>query len=248
MIENLPIYISVIFGITTLATLFMFNKVVINSNNESTRKNANKITVGLIIWLIIQMVLTLQNFYSSDTTLLPPRIFLFGILPTFLTIIILFLSKKGLHFIESLSLKNYTYLNVVRIPVEFVLWWLFLNKCVPELMTFEGRNYDIIAGISAPFIAYYGFTKEKLSNRFLLVWNIICLGLLINIGVHGFLSAPSPLQKFAFNQPNIALLYFPFSWLVSFIVPIVLLGHFTAIRQLLKPKTTLQLNLKTTKG
>ena len=237
MIESLPIYIPFIFALTTILTLYMFYKVVKDSNYEGTRKNATKITVGIIIWLVIQSALTLLNFYSSHTTLLPPRIFLFGVLPTFLTIIILFLSKKGLHFIDSLSLKNYTYLNVVRIPVEFVLWWLFLNKCVPELMTFEGRNYDIIAGITAPFIAYYGFTKRKLSNRIILAWNIICLGLLINIGVHGFLSAPSPFQKLAFDQPNIALLYFPFSWLVSFVVPIVLFGHLTSIRQLLVHKT-----------
>ncbi len=237
MLENLPIYIPIIFGLTTLFTLYMFFRVIKTSNSEATRNGATKITIGLTIWLVIQSVLTLQNFYSSNTTLLPPRIFVFGVLPTFITILFLFISKKGLHFIDSLSLKNYTYLNLVRIPVEFVLWWLFLNKCVPELMTFEGRNYDIIAGITAPFIAYYGFTKAKLSNPIILVWNFICLGLLINIGVHGFLSAPSPLQKLAFNQPNIALLYFPFSWLVSFVVPIVLFGHLTAIRQLLKRKS-----------
>jgi hypothetical protein len=236
MIENLPIYISLIFGLTTIATLFMFFKVVVNSKYEPIRKNATKVTLGLTIWLVIQAVLTLQNFYNSNTNILPPRIFLFGVLPTFITIIILFLTQKGRHFIDRLSLKHYTLLNIVRIPVEFVLWWLFLNKSVPELMTFEGRNFDIIAGITAPFIAYFGFTKGKLSNKFVLAWNIISLGLLINIGVNCFLSAPSPLQKFAFDQPNIALLYFPFSWLVSFIVPIVLLGHLVSIRQLLKQK------------
>lgn len=50
-------------------------------------------------------------------------------------------------------------------------------------------------------------------------------------------STPSPLQKFAFDQPSIAILYFPFSWLPTFIVPIVLLGHLVSIRQLLKEKT-----------
>lgn len=237
MIENLPIYISLIFGLTTIATLLLFHRVIINSTNEPTRKNATKITFGLIIWLGIQAFITLQNFYHSNTNTLPPRIFLLGILPTFLTIIILFLTKKGRSFIDSLSLKNYTYLHLVRIPVEFVLWWLFLNKFVPELMTFEGRNFDIIAGITAPFIAYFGFTKQKFGTQIILLWNIICLGLLINIVVNGILSAPSPLQKFAFDQPNIALLYFPFSWLVSFIVPIVLFGHLVAIKQLLKQKT-----------
>jgi hypothetical protein len=50
-------------------------------------------------------------------------------------------------------------------------------------------------------------------------------------------STPSPLQKIAFDQPNIAILNFPFSWLPTFIVPIVLLGHLVSIRQLLKEKT-----------
>ena len=160
-----------------------------------------------------------------------------GILPTILTIILLISTAKGRQFIDSLPLKNLTYLNIVRIPVEIVLYWLFLNKVVPELMTFEGRNFDILAGISAPIIAYFGFTKSKLSRKTILIWNFICLGLLLNIVLNAFFSAPSPIQKFAFDQPNIAILNFPFSWLPTFIVPIVLFGHLTSIRQLLKIKT-----------
>ncbi|TAH22438.1 MAG: hypothetical protein EAZ08_00730 [Cytophagales bacterium] len=49
-----------------------------------------------------------------------------------------------------MPLKNLIYLNIVRIPVEIILFWLFVNKAIPELMTFEGRNLDIIAGITAP--------------------------------------------------------------------------------------------------
>ena len=105
-------------------------------------------------------------------------------------------------------------------------------------MTFEGRNFDIIAGITAPLIAYFGFTIEKLSRQIILVWNFICLGLLINIVATALLSAPSPLQKLAFDQPNIAILNFPFSWLPTFIVPVVLFGHLVSIRQLTRRQTT----------
>ncbi|MEO6135803.1 MAG: hypothetical protein ABIP35_11665 [Ginsengibacter sp.] len=161
---------------------------------------------------------------------------LVGILPTILTVIYLFATQKGRQFMDSLPLKNLTYLNVVRIPVEVVLFWLFLNKAVPEMMTFEGWNFDIIAGITAPVIAYFGFTKTKLNRKTILVWNFICLGLLINIVVIALLSTPSPIQRFAFEQPNIAILNFPFSWLPTCIVPMVLFGHLTSIRQLLKYK------------
>jgi hypothetical protein len=236
MIENLPISISLIFIIATLSTLLLFNWILKNSKSEITQKNASIIISCLIIWLIIQAVLTFNNVYNSDTNSLPSKIFLFGILPTLLTIITLFVTQKGRQFIDNLSLEKITYLNSVRIPVELVLWWLFLNKTVPELMTFEGRNFDILAGLTAPIIAYFGFTKQKLSTSTILIWNFVCLGLLINIVLNALFSAPSPIQKFAFNQPNIAILYFPFSWLPTFIVPIVLFGHLTSIRQLLKRK------------
>ena len=211
----------------------VFYLAVKNSASEKTRKKANIIFFVLIIWLIIQATLTLKNFYNSDKISNPPKILLVGILPTILTIIFLFVTHRGRQFIDTLPLTYITYLNIVRIPVELVLLSLFLNKAVPQLMTFEGRNFDILSGITAPFIAYYGLTKGKLSRKLILGWNFICLALLMNIVVNALLSVQSPLQKFAFNQPNIAILNFPFTWLPTFIVPIVLFGHLTSIRQLI---------------
>ena len=237
MIDNLPTYITLIFGLTTVATLLLFIWTIKNSNSELTRKKSILIFIGLTIWLVIQAVLTLNNIYNTDTNSFPPKIMLAGVFPTIFTIILLFVTSKGRQFIDDLPLKNLTYLNIVRIPVEIVLFWLFLNKSIPELMTFEGRNFDILAGITAPFIAYFGLTKLKISRKTILIWNFICLGLLINIVVNALFSAPSPIQKFAFEQPNIAILNFPFSWLPTFIVPIVLFGHLTSIRQLLNRKT-----------
>ena len=236
MIENLPTYISLIFVLTTIATLLLFYSSVKKSTSITTTKNAAPILCCLVIWLTIQALLTLKGVYNADTTSIPPKILLFGVLPTILVIIILFATRKGRQFIDTLSLTNITYLNVVRIPVELVLYWLFLNKAIPQLMTFEGRNFDIFAGISAPFVAYFGLTTAKLSRQLILIWNFVCLALLLNIVINALLSAPSPLQKFAFDQPNIAIVNFPFSWLPTFIVPIVLFGHLTSIRQLIKNK------------
>lgn len=248
MIDNLPTYISLTFGLTTVATLLLFNCSIRNSNSEQTRKYAMPIFIGLLVWLIIQAVLTLKNIYASDTNTFPPKIILIGILPTILTIILLFATSKGRQFIDSLPLKNLTYLNIVRIPVEIILFWLFLNKAIPELMTFEGRNFDILAGITAPFVAYFGFTKPKIGRKTILIWNFICFGLLINIIINALFSAPSPIQKLAFDQPNIAIVNFPFSWLPTFIVPIILFGHLTSIRQLMKYKTGIKTKEKITNG
>jgi hypothetical protein len=117
--------------------------------------------------------------------------------------------------------------------VELILFWLFLHKTVPQIMTFEGRNLDIISGCTAPFIFYFAFKKKILGRKILLLWNLICLGFLINIVAMAVLSAPFSFQQFGFDQPDIAVLYFPFVWLPCCIVPLILISHLAAIRQLI---------------
>lgn len=184
----------------------------------------------MLSWLAIQALIGLSDFYTVTDTV-PPR-FVLMVLPPVLLIIGLFATTKGRAYIDGLDIKVLTVLHTVRIPVEIVLFWLFVHKTVPELMTFEGRNFDILSGLTAPLIFYFGFVKKKLGRKIILIWNFICLGLLANIVVNAVLSAPFPFQKFAFDQPNIAVLYFPFNWLPSFVVPVVLFSHLATIRQL----------------
>jgi hypothetical protein len=169
------------------------------------------------------------------TDTIPPR-FIILVAPPLIFIIGLFVSAKGKNYIDHLDTKTLTILHTIRIPVELVLFWLFLHKAVPELMTFEGRNFDILSGLTAPVIYYFGYIKKTLGKAAILFWNLICLGLLINIVANAVLSAPFSFQQFAFDQPNKAILYFPFVWLPCCVVPIVLLSHLVTIRQLLYSK------------
>lgn len=231
MIEQLPSYISIAFGLTTFATLILFYYAIRRS--DAGGSTANMILFIMIFWLIIQAVLTLNNFYNTNIQSLPPRFILLPV-PPLLVILISFLTKKGLRFIDRLSITFLTYLHVIRIPVEIILYWLFLNKTVPELMTFTGRNYDILAGLTAPLVAYFGLQKQRLGRKTILIWNFFALALLLNIVINAAFSAPFRFQQFAFDQPNIAVLNFPFSWLPGFIVPVVLFAHLVSIRQLFK--------------
>lgn len=223
--ETLPVYIGLLFGMTTLLAISIF---------YSASSYSNRILVVLIIWLFIQTILG-KNGYYLETTSLPPRLMLFVLVPV-LAIILLITTPFGKEFIDNLDIEKLTLLHVVRIPVEIVLYLLFIHQTIPELMTFAGRNYDILSGISAPIIYYYGFKKKKLNRTVILVWNFICIGLLFNIVIHAILSAPFPFQQLAFDQPNVAVLYFPYNWLPTCIVPLVLFSHFASVRQLLVNK------------
>ena len=190
--------------------------------------------IVLILWLILQAAISMTGFYKV-TTDFPPR-FMLLVLPPLIFIIALFFTAKGKRFIDSLDIRVLTVLHTVRVMVEIVLLWLFMYKAVPKIMTFEGENFDILAGISAPFIFYFAFYKKKISEAVLLFWNFLCIGLLLNIVTIAILSAPFPFQQVAFDQPNIAVLYFPYVWLPCCIVPIVLFSHLASIRQLVKEK------------
>ena len=220
--ESLPLYIPVVFIATTLTTLFLLFR--------ASRNRKNVLLVSLL-WLGLQAAIGLSGYYLVSDTM-PPRLAL-AVIPPFSFIAWCFLTKKGSLFIDKLDVKWLTLLHVVRIPVEVVLFWLFLQKYVPELMTFEGRNFDMLSGLTAPIVFYFGYLKKRLNRVILLAWNFICLGLLFNIVVNAILSAPSGFQQFAFEQPNVGVLYFPFIWLPCFIVPAVLLSHLASIRQLI---------------
>ena len=219
--EDLPAYISILFGFTTILTAWLFYKATGNSK---------PVLLIILIWLAVQALIAGSGFYTVTDTL-PPR-FLLLVLPPLLVIAGLFLSPNGRKFIDGLDLKSLTILHTIRIPVELVLFYLFTYKAVPELMTFEGRNFDILSGITAPVIFYFAFIRKQFDRKVLLIWNVICLGLLVNIVSNAILSAPFPFQQFAFDQPNIAVLYFPFIWLPCCVVPLVLLSHLAAFRQL----------------
>lgn len=228
---DLPTYVPIIFGLTALFTLIQFYRILRQSKGFS--RSTNWIIGGLMVWILLQSFLAYTGFYQINPMSTPPR-FLLAFLPILLFTLWVFVSQKGKRFVDTLPLLPITWLNVVRIPVEFCLYWLFLGKAVPELMTFTGRNFDIIAGVTAPFIAYFGLQKKQFGKTLLLVWNCLSLGLLVFIIFNGVLSAPTILQQFAFEQPNIALIYFPYILLPSLIVPVVLFGHFVSIRRLTK--------------
>ena len=226
MDTQIPIFVSIVFILTTLITLFLFAKSKIGSK---------KITLIIIGWLGVQGILAFKGFYLFEQTI-PPR-FILAIGPPLVFILMLFLTPVGRKYLDEFDVKNITWIHSVRVPVEIVLFWLFVFGLVPKLMTFEGRNFDIIAGLTAPLVVYFGYVKKRISTKIILVWNFICLLLLINIVMNAILSAPSPFQIQAFDQPNIGILIFPFIWLPSYIVPVVLFSHLVVIRNILLNKT-----------
>ncbi|MBC7381366.1 MAG: hypothetical protein H7296_00035 [Bacteroidia bacterium] len=223
--QNVPVYVSALFILTTFIAVAIFYK--------ASHKSAS-VLLTITTWLLLQSIISLTGFYTI-TKSLPPR-FIFLLMPPLLAIIVLFATKNGQKFIDSLNPQFLTLLHVVRVPVELLLFSLFFYKTIPQLMTFDGRNFDVLSGLTAPAIYYLGYYKKHIGKKIILIWNMVCIALLFNIVLNAIFAAPFPFQLQAFDQPNIAILYFPFIWLPGCIVPLVLFSHFAVIRQLIMNK------------
>jgi len=222
MIEHLPTWIEVLFLITWIITIGFFYQ----ANGKP-----KLLTSVIILWSILHSILAYIGFYQVTTTI-PPR-FALVLGPAILLIIYGLLPKQRAWIHTHRDIRWSTYLHSVRIPVEMVLLYLFLNKMIPELMTFEGRNFDILAGLTAPIIGFlYG--RGMLSKRILISWNVIALLLVSFIMINGILSVEFPFQQFGFEQPNRGINYFPFVLLPAVIVPIVIYTHISDIIKLRK--------------
>ena len=225
MPASVPVYVSIVFILTVLLTVWLYLR--------SVQQHRQLTALLLSLWLVATGGLAWAGYFQETTTL-PPRLLLV-VMPCFFAALLLIITNRGMRYTQHLNLRNLTLLHMVRIPVELVLYWLFLNKAVPELMTFSGRNFDILSGITAPLMVATCFGgKHVVRKKLLLAWNIICLLLLLNIVINAILSAPFLFQQFAFDQPNIAVLYFPFTWLPAVVVPLVFYSHIAAIRLLSK--------------
>ena len=230
MIEELPLYVSIVFIFTTLLTVWLFLRSIPRSHKNNLPSRI--LSFVLPFWLLLQGALGIGDFYRYSDSV-PPRFVLFGVLPALIFIALYFILFRS-NFIGNLSLKALTLVHVIRVIVEIVLLWLFQNGQVPQLMTFEGRNFDILSGLTAPMIYFLAFRGGKVNRPLLIFWNVATLVLLIKIVTIAVLSYKSPLQKLAFDQPNVAVTYFPFIWLPSVVVPIVLFCHLAALWKLLK--------------
>ncbi|MEQ1605575.1 MAG: hypothetical protein ABL999_11975 [Pyrinomonadaceae bacterium] len=226
--DAVPGYVSVVFLVTTFAAVWFLLQA---AKAVGLQTFPSKILLFLLpLWIIFQCVLSIGGFYQK-TDSLPPRLFLFGVLPSLVLIISFFLFFRA-SFIERLPLKLITLLHVVRIPVEMVLYWLFIGSQVPRAMTFAGWNYDIASGILALLVYEIAFRGNAVNKSVLVGFNLLGLLLLVNIVSIAVLSLPSPIQQLAFDQPNRAVLTFPYALLPTIVVPIVLFAHLAALWKL----------------
>ena len=230
--ETVPPYVSIVFILTTFTAIGFLLRA---TRKAGLHRTPSRILVFILpLWIFFQAALSISGFYEEFTSV-PPRLLLFGVLPALL-LIALYLTVFRHTFVERLPLRMLTMVHIVRIPVELVLLWLSVAGQVPRMMTFEGANFDILSGIAAPIVAWLAFRGGETRKGLLVAFNIVELLLLANVVSIAALSIPSAIQQLNIDQPNRAVLYFPYVYLPTIVVPIVLFSHLVSLYRTLISK------------
>jgi hypothetical protein len=117
-----------------------------------------------------------------------------------------------------------------RLPLELAMHAMSERGIMPGVMSYSGRNFDIVTGASAIIVAL--LTRGGLAGRRLvIVWNVVGMLLLANVVIVAILATPA-IRYFGDRQLNVWVTYPPFVWLPAVLVLAALAGHMVIFRAL----------------
>ncbi len=207
--------------------VFTSQIVVANLDTHSHKKFRAAIICTLVCWLAYITTASLAGFFQSGA--LPPRIPLGLVAPAFAFTIWFFASRRFHNIITAIPASWLVYAQVFRVMVELLLFSLYKQGILPVSTTFEGYNYEIIIGLSAPIMGYLAVTKQILPKWTLVLWNIAGLCTLATI-VFIFIShayRPSMWTDGTLSINDFGA--FPYTLLPGFLMPLAVFMHIFSI-------------------
>ena len=213
--------------------LARLKKSLISTNfTESKKKKIfNGTLISLVGWAIATSILSWSGVLSDFSTF-PPKLIIVLIIPL-VTIIWLVRTKEVKEILIHTPPESIIWIQSFRIIVEILLWRLYVDNLAPIQMTFEGRNFDILSGLSAVVVAYL-VANKKISSPLVVAWNLACFALLVNIVAIAILSMPTPFRVFMNEPANTIVAKFPIVWLPALLVPLAYGLQFLSLRQYLR--------------
>jgi hypothetical protein len=192
------------------------------------RTLAASVAAGLIVWLAATAALA-QSGFLSDWTARPPR---WPLLPlTALgTFVLLGQTRTFRRLLAEVPPWQPVALQTFRLGVELAFWRLHVEGVAAVQVTFEGRNYDGLVGLTAPVVAA-GIAFGRFGPRITIAWNLFGLTMLVNAIGTVATSAPGPLHLNWLGEPFTAIASWPVIWIPALLAPVGIYLHFVSIRQ-----------------
>lgn len=191
-------------------------------------------------WLAIAILLTLWHGAAwaivANDLLLPgavsiPLLPLMIVVPTAIVIALLWRSRRVGMLLDAIPTSWLIGIQFYRvIGATFVAGWL--AGVTPGVFAWPASTGDFLTGIMALPVAVALASGRSGSKRDALFWNLFGIGDLVLAVTLGALTTPGPLQRLAFDHPNLVTGTYPSAIIPAFTVPSSLVLHFLSLRQL----------------
>ncbi len=194
----------------------------------ASRRFALGTAAALVVWLSVTGAVSASGVLEAPG--LPPRAMVFMVLCNGL-MLVLALSRVGARLVDGLPVAALVGFQAFRFPLELVLHRFYEEGSLPVQMTYAGRNLDIITGLLGLGVGLWLWRRGP-SRALVWAFNLVGLGLLINVATIAVLSSPVPFRVFT-NEPAVLLVFhFPYGWILPMCVAPALAGHVLVFRWL----------------
>lgn len=190
------------------------------------KKTSYTFLAGVLVWVIYLSLLS--RYGMLDDFGFPPRVPILIIIPAMVCIFLFVTRSYTKQVVHSTPKAVPVYVQSFRVVVELLIYGAYLQGTFPEAVTFEGTNFDILVGISAPFIAFL-YQKNKISIKGLLVWNICSLSVLA-LTAYSFIAA-FYIHGVATWSNRDEFVQLPYLLLAGMLLPFAIFYHVISIRQ-----------------
>ena len=201
-------------------------------NRKRVKRN---VALSLAGWLAYVCVISFSGLLT--TTSLPPRVPVFLILPLFVFMVFFFTRQRFNWIINATPVSWLTYTQSFRIGVELLLVSLAINGSFPVAATLEGYNFDILIGVSALAVGYWGVTRVRPNNAMLIAWNLAGLATLavviFVVITYAYFPGIWP-KKENFSVAEFGS--FPFTLLPGFLAPFAIFLHVFSLVKMSRAK------------
>ncbi|MDB5307925.1 MAG: hypothetical protein JWO38_2127 [Gemmataceae bacterium] len=186
------------------------------------------VAAGLIVWLGATAALA-ESGVLADWSARPPR---WPLLPltALVTFALLARTRTFRRLLAEVPPWQPVAVQTFRVGVELAFWRLHAGGYAPVQVTFEGRNFDALVGLTAPVVAA-GIAAGWIGPRAAVAWNLVGLAMLFNAIGTVATSAPGPLHLDWPGEPFAAIAAWPVVWIPALLAPAAIFLHVVSIRQ-----------------
>lgn len=227
------IIIPVLLVAALIAGVYVASRRLRESPDE--RRRALIVTVGgAAVWMIATWINAARGTFRLWTEFTPPP-FAYLVGGIIILAIAIASGSYGRRLAIGLPLWVLVGIQGFRLPLEVAMHAMYERGVMPVQMSYSGRNFDIVTGITALVVAAL-VRWGRAGRGLVLAWNILGLALLVNIMILGIISTPR-IQYFGPRATNFFVAYPPFVWLPGIMVLAALAGHLLVFRALSAQKS-----------